>query len=418
MSYINNIITGSMNPGSVSRGIIGYNFSGSLKLKWDNLYSRRFIPSQEIQAGSFRNVRLTNPNEIFLDSLLPDPGEITRINGGICYESTVQRLAGGGIPEPTVLKGTYIMLTSAPPAPPVSPPTNDPSDSEWLFAFPFEPKYSHLKRRLSPTKGFASRKLLIDDTGDGGGIAVTVARVDAFNPYSVAYRYQATHVPNAGTPITFNAYFHLADRNVTTDVDPLSPTNEITPLATDFLKHYFGIHNSRSRSTELVDLGISGGGDGPPWSFISGSGKTVLFHQDDVYRDAGKRSCHVFGYGAAPRGWKYGILNAVTYRSNAVFRRDRFGQFRDMLEQRLDSKFFGVAGDAVAGAPRESKSTLDSPIKCRFVDSEGRSIEPNRTNSSNLSPEATSSLPYFDGMVKNRENPLNISIIDSDYFSA
>ena len=411
MSYINNIVTGSMSQGQASRGIIGYNFSGSVVMGWDSLYSRKFIPTWEIQASSFRNVRLINPNEIFFDTLLPDPGEITQINGGVCYESEVERDNGVGS-DLTTLKGTYIMLTSAKGA----PPANDPSDNKWLFAFPFEPKYSHLKRRLNPSKGSASRTLFFDDDCS---ITVLKPRVDTFNPYSIAYRYQATYVPNPpATPDTFSAYFHLADRDVTAIVDPLSEDNEVAPLATDFLKHYFGVHKSRSRSIKRVDFKTPAGGDGPPWTFISGSTKTVPFHHEDLYQKVTKRSCHVFGYGAAPRGWKYGILNAITYRSSAVFRRDHFGQFRDMLEQRQDSKFFGLAGDTMAGVIRENKSALDSPIKCRFVDIKGRSIEPNKTNSSNLSAESTSSLPYFDGIVKNREEPLNIGLIDSDYFSA
>lgn len=40
------------------------------------------------------------------------------------------------------------------------------------------------------------------------------------------------------------------------------------------------------------------------------------------------------------RGWKYGIANALPVFSNAVFRSGRYGQFRDMLEQRKYTKFY------------------------------------------------------------------------------
>lgn len=44
------------------------------------------------------------------------------------------------------------------------------------------------------------------------------------------------------------------------------------------------------------------------------------------------------------RGFKYGLMNAVPQFTKAIFRYDRFGQFRDMLEQRLFAKFQS-AGD-------------------------------------------------------------------------
>ena len=110
------------------------------------------------------------------------------------------------------------------------------------------------------------------------------------------------------------------------------------------------------------------------------------------------------GYPTAPitiRGWKYGIQNGFAENTNSVFRRDRFGQFRDMLEQRTDGKFYKKT-DSVTRA-YFGTNTNDSPIQVRFVDSEGNIVEPHTTNCSNLHFEATSSLPYFDdGILRNR----------------
>ena len=87
---------------------------------------------------------------------------------------------------------------------------------------------------------------------------------------------------------------------------------------------------------------------------------------------------------------RYGIKNVRKEFSSAVFRRDRFGQFRDMLEQRLFSKFYVNA------------EVFSSPVENRFYDDEGNLVDADLTTVGNLSRESTSSLPYFDGIDHNR----------------
>lgn len=109
-----------------------------------------------------------------------------------------------------------------------------------------------------------------------------------------------------------------------------------------------------------------------------------------------------FSYGADIRGWRYGLMNAFPVYSTAVFRRDRYGHFRDMLEQRVDAKFY----DSKTGAK-------EAPVQVKFYDANGNITDPLRTLSSNLSYEATSSVPYTDGIVRNRsaynESDLNVA---------
>ena len=44
--------------------------------------------------------------------------------------------------------------------------------------------------------------------------------------------------------------------------------------------------------------------------------------------------------GGNASGFRYGMINTEPMNSSAVFRHDRFGQFRDMLEQRLYTRFY------------------------------------------------------------------------------
>jgi hypothetical protein len=56
-----------------------------------------------------------------------------------------------------------------------------------------------------------------------------------------------------------------------------------------------------------------------------------------------------------------------------------------------------------------------SPVQVKFVDSFGKLTNPENTRAQNLSFEATSSLPYFDGDTRNRrvvnEKALNQTIM-------
>lgn len=91
-------------------------------------------------------------------------------------------------------------------------------------------------------------------------------------------------------------------------------------------------------------------------------------------------------------GYRYGIKSITPEYNTAVFRNDRYGQFRDMLEQRQVSRFF-VEGEPDRGAVTVSFTRVTSSMAME---------KPSETNSSNLSPYATSSVPYIDGEYRNR----------------
>lgn len=154
----------------------------------------------------------------------------------------------------------------------------------------------------------------------------------------------------------------------------------------------------------------------------------------DIYRG--------MSYGVSPviRGWKYGLYNGLPTNSKAVFRRDRFGQFRDMLEQRVYTKFINTG---LSPTDRKATTVIDpyssntigyneetdsrwnvsgggnttSPpaVSVRFVKEQYQanangigdiytiSVLPKETVSQNLSTEVTSSVPYFDGIARHRQ---------------
>ena len=93
------------------------------------------------------------------------------------------------------------------------------------------------------------------------------------------------------------------------------------------------------------------------------------------------------------RGFKYGLLNAVPQFTKAIFRYDRYGQFRDMLEQRLFAKF-AMSGDE----SREVVSILFSRV---FNTGDGNLVRRQFTPEDasghiNIDPHSRVTKPFFD----------------------
>jgi len=151
---------------------------------------------------------------------------------------------------------------------------------------------------------------------------------------------------------------------------------------------------------------------------------------DDPYPSYDKqRHSTIFGVSPIIRGWKYGLHSGLPTHTRAAFRRNRFGQPRDMLEQRQYTKFIISTnemfdGDATPGSyPQPDPTTQKSPVqgtlgappvtvgfvKQSFVKDDrnigiisSHAATPESTASHNLSTEVTSSLPFFDGEARDR----------------
>lgn len=102
-------------------------------------------------------------------------------------------------------------------------------------------------------------------------------------------------------------------------------------------------------------------------------------------------------------GFKYGLINAVPQNTSAVYRPDTYGQFRDMLEQRQYTRLYQDQIDD-SGAITIEKDLEEAVIQVSFRAREepDKDAKPAATNSQNLSVFYTSSVPYFDGVTKDR----------------
>ena len=104
-------------------------------------------------------------------------------------------------------------------------------------------------------------------------------------------------------------------------------------------------------------------------------------------------------YSPIIRGWKYGLYSGLASYSSCQFRRNHFGYLRDMLEQRQFTRFQYTTKDS----DKSSTTLSDGPVTIQFIDPVSNTVtKPEKTWSQNLDTYATSSVPYFDGDVRDR----------------
>ena len=109
------------------------------------------------------------------------------------------------------------------------------------------------------------------------------------------------------------------------------------------------------------------------------------------------------------RGFKYGLSNIADKKPKNVFRRDRYGQFRDMLEMAPNTAYID-----------DKTNVVSYPIEAQFFADDGSLISPEATSCSNLSTNLTSSAPFFDrdvvefsdSLVVRNRGPLNNKVVD------
>jgi hypothetical protein len=204
-------------------------------------------------------------------------------------------------------------------------------DNLWSRAFPFEPKYKHIQR----LRGISDFDKKLPATNLKGDVA----------HQPVPMRYMLVLV-NDITIVSVDSKFDV----------------QAPGVAHKMMKFYFGIGDKTNKTGTWVEN----------------------------HNQRGELANTVGGLLNADvniRGWKYGLINANAQRSSLVFRPDRFGQFRDLLEIRPFARYFS-----------EADGEQLSAVEILFVerDTHAPVPDPEMTNSQNMSIYATSSQPFYD----------------------
>ena len=249
----------------------------------------------------------------------------------------------------------------------------------WQHEFPFESRFSSLKRYPNPTLKFS-----------GEGITSGSRPTSDAGKSELRHLFLYTDCMGSGSYKNWTPYRTISIwANGNDQTFSQTDNGKWTPIrydSTEMLKilYGFGDHNGYKTDNGGQGNNVIRGNTNMP-----GATKYAITHAN-----VGATIYYLNAFAPVKiRGWKYGILNASKETTKQICRRDRYGQFRDILEQRKDSKFYKNV--SITRSTFEN-NTNTGPVQVRFVDSEGNIVEPGNTNCSNQHFEVTSSLPFFD----------------------
>jgi len=267
-------------------------------------------------------------------------------------------------------------------------------NSNWTKAYPFEPRYSTVIRQETPSKIFtANYSMTVAGTSPNFTYALSsIARKQVTGLFFGPVGTRNPSVP-AIDPVVNNPSSYNPRNLIVSDaflVSDGATTNLTTSVGSnDFLKCVYGFGDLNTMMSTSLGTGNT----------VIGTNHFADFR--NKFLDTNNFGTN-FSVSPVIRGWKYGLVSATPTFTKCVFRRNKFGQFRDMLEQRVYTRF---------NNPSESDIST-SPVTIRFVKPDGTTTDPENTWSQNVSTEATSSVPYFDGETRNRQE-VNPQIVNS-----
>jgi hypothetical protein len=274
------------------------------------------------------------------------------------------------------------------------------TNNNWQSAFPFEPKYVKIARQQSQNNALFAKTILslasspypetpLNDPKKVSGL------MPVFTKWSGWWFTSTSEDPNPNKAINWYIMGDIRNQSLTGSAD----IDEIN-------KFYYGFGDNRTKS--YTDYHALQGNNNFPsfrktnrgYSFVVDFGSFLM------------RVSINYVFGPIIRGWKYGVQNGNQLFNKAIFRKDKYGQLRDMLEQRPAGKFF-ITDDNFKDGENTQVGPTQAVVNVKFVDSNGRRTKPENTWSQNLSFEATSSYPYFEGEERNR-NPINVNTLNSN----
>lgn len=370
---MDNIFSGSILEG---RSVVGSYVSGNLQFltaKSKAEYSA--LLSRPNNSSKLRGVAIANKTKVFMDTIMPDPVAIYLQGGGKFVTPKAQESELSDILDaewPSAIRGYRTNIAKMFIATNGYITGSDGAhiaNETWYGENPFIYKYRNISRTLRPNSGIVTNTYDEVMKADNSLCYTVSTHVSASSQFFIAF----TSGIN-GTFGTIDApqftQTDIYDDWVLPSYDPFTHGMPITSYqlsglsAFDFMASFFGIDVLNSTSF-LVDNVLVDGDEAKAYRKQSRSGVTI-------------------------RGWKYGIMNGTPFNPKTIWRYGRYGQYRDMLEQRLYSKTLDVV-----------TNTIDSPINIRFISGSlaaftASNPELNTLGCGFYDSESKSSLPFYD----------------------
>ena len=373
----------------------------------NNSLSFQLEPYSE-RAGSLRVSQHTSNVERFWDSLMPAINQCFAANGAGIFLLNGNDLAilntDSLIVDPRVASTGSGFIWFDYNIQPLFPEAAPLIDSKWTWSYPFEPRYLDIARQQNIQKSFIANYW---GRGGGPGTSTLQGSGTLIQPVSVSGFYfgpvgtESLGIPSvvpAGTVRTLDHnYCFVSDVKIGTKT---SFNNTLTSSAglDDTIKALFGFGDMNNMMTSSAGAPMM-----PGMRF--GTNHFADFRTYRVTPDGltgGWGWGSHFGIGPIIRGWKYGVYSGLPTFSKAYYRQSRYGQFRDMLEQRITTKFYSTKEKGNVIEDNLIEGAGPAAVTVKFVNVSGSIVSPLLTSAQNLSFEATSSVPYLDGTARNR----------------
>ena len=392
-SYLTQYITGSLIRGDKWRGVVSTAWDGTLG----------------INAAFNPFVTLVDEAEVYWDSLLPDVFDMWQKDGLqpiLDYQSQPDGSEGAA-------HGAYIFTLTSKWDSAWAPLGT--INVHWNRNFPFEPRYHGVERSLIDPAGLTTSGLSDKAVGAAGFWSEPSSGV-----YPVSWPLNSADgrpgiIAGLSRPSTW-----FAPGNSETGAPDYS--SGACPMAS-FVRqsrnntsignaaYLYGFSRTQGYYLDCTDPVNSGDSVATePWKLLgqvnAQFGGMYWIHDGKDYCTPGD-SQNLKGRWDHPEGVKYGLKNYVWESTKGTFRSDRYGQFRDMLEQRRYTKIFHK------GDVDTERGEKEAAVSCIFVDSDGNPVQdPQTTQCLNISTFMTSSIPYFEGTSKRVIKPSQYITID------
>lgn len=338
LSSIDKILTGSMLAGT--RGMVGSKISGSLEYRGDQYYSSYwFNKTKRTNLGSNRHISYVCTDKLIWDSIVPSPFEIYLRGGGkfVKAEYDVEvwyNFWGPGAPpakailrellvKTFIAKGNNSHITAS--------NGSSISDNYWYSSSPFQYIYKNINRLTEP------------------GVTTYFTNGYLEKLQGTDYLYFQKGTPN---PLDFTRKVGISfvSGNNNTDsmfIQEVMYEYVVTPSVYSLLEQ--GLTATYQSLTNLSSKNFYEGFFGIRPNIIMATGSyinTSSFPQCQYSQS----------FAVDKQGWKFGLYNAFPTNFSVVFKRNSYGQIRDLLEPRKRTKTYEVL-----------TRTFTSPIQITFV---------------------------------------------------
>lgn len=346
-TYSDRIITGSIFENQ--RGLIGSSVGTNYEYQNTRYYSDYLRKGlfEYVNHGAF-SPRLTpvlESSKFFFDSIMPDFASIYRLNGGVfiaptfdawsweTYHSNDPKIKlDAPLLKIMLMKGTGNNVTGS------SDISNKKlGDELWQYHYPFQSRYKTIPRLQNNSIDYTTFRQT-----ENSSVQIEFKTTDGYLAYG------PNPIVSGRTIITSSKdYVVSIVQGTMSDIKTNTYYDRIYDPAVYLFEEVIG--------TTLIKKNLSALKQKDLMSIFYGINveniSRVRFSTDDINNGTVYRY-----FGNKIQGWKYGVWSGLPTNPKVIFRTGKYGQFRDMLEQRPFTKIFDP-----------KTNTFDNPILISFV---------------------------------------------------